>query len=526
MPGMQQNAYPFVNTVKDRDEVDIDRISSDWMLDEKLQKPYQCLTDMKKYFTQEYPDLRYNRCLGWGGNGLAAAFDVLNKQGEKIKSVVVKMLFSSDQELQKWERHRYAEHIVQLVYADILGLVDDRVIRDDKTRNRDSPMEDSPDSRDSDSSRNGDRDEEMTDYAVESIVDPTPNVFITEMLENGDLAAFIKKVRQHREQIPNPILWRLLLCLVRMCIGLAYPPAEIPEFKDKPIPITETVPPRLRDNPSRIVHFDIDPKNIFVGDVAQVEGEHTITPLLKLGDFGVASEIKSGQWDFYYERFRQYGKKGYYAPEQFCQDWDYIQPDTDQIQHHPIAGNFGSHTNVWALGYIMENLITTCYPAGPPVPTVSSERPPIGKTQYLTYAAHLQQPFYAHVDRDIIALVLRLQAHLPEDRPPLQEIEDYVLTNIRTKGNYGMTDYNLQAWIQGILYEVPPVMDEEAYAPGPVIKEVIGTGLADPVPDFNFQPQGHAVRPPGVQPQPRGLQEGWRNNGRWVNYRGRPTDNN
>lgn len=46
-----------------------------------------------------------------------------------------------------------------------------------------------------------------------------------------------------------------------MCIGLTYPPDRREEYNGLPGPIKETVPDPLKRNPSRIVHFDIDPKN-------------------------------------------------------------------------------------------------------------------------------------------------------------------------------------------------------------------------------------------------------------------------
>jgi len=59
---------------------------------------FRNLTRLKNYFAS-LPDaerFRYRRCLGWGGNGLAAAFDVLNDFGQKIRSIVVKTLFSDN----------------------------------------------------------------------------------------------------------------------------------------------------------------------------------------------------------------------------------------------------------------------------------------------------------------------------------------------------------------------------------------------------------------------------------------------
>ncbi|KAI0859489.1 hypothetical protein F4860DRAFT_256663 [Xylaria cubensis] len=112
MPGMRQEAFPYVPVRKD--EIDLDTITDDWMLEHKIRKPYQSVQLMKEYFARNYPELKYNRCLGWGGNGLAAAYDMMDEEGEKRKSVVVKMLFDDDQELQKWE--------VQNIWATSLHL--------------------------------------------------------------------------------------------------------------------------------------------------------------------------------------------------------------------------------------------------------------------------------------------------------------------------------------------------------------------------------------------------------------------
>ncbi|KAI1815031.1 kinase-like domain-containing protein [Poronia punctata] len=274
------------------------------------------------------------------------------------------------------------------------------------------------------------------------------------MLENGDLSEFICLVRDHKEKVPNTVLWRFLLCLVRMCIAMAYPPASLPGNRNVPGPITETVPPEgLRAKWfKRMVHFDMDPKNIFVGDL-MVGPEHRVTPILKLGDFGLAQEVRERMEGGYYERLRYIGKVGYYCPEQFCQDWDYIPENSKKTYKHPIAGNYGPHSNLWAAGYVMETLITLCYPAQPPHPTKTTRNPPRSKTEYLTYAAHLSQSLYSHVDPDLISVIFRLQAHSPADRPDLADLENYVLNRYPA----GLRERNSATeWIQKVLYEPPP----------------------------------------------------------------------
>lgn len=65
-----------------------------------------------------------------------------------------------------------------------------------------------------------------------------------------------------------------------MCIGLAFPPDSVEDYNDMPGPITETFIDYLKDEQRRIVHFDMDPRNIFIGSLSQ--DEHRITPILKV----------------------------------------------------------------------------------------------------------------------------------------------------------------------------------------------------------------------------------------------------
>lgn len=47
--------------------------------------------------------------------------------------------------------------------------------------------------------------------------------------------------------------------VIRMCLGLAYPPASFEENKNDASLVNETIHPE--HEPRRIVHFDFDPKN-------------------------------------------------------------------------------------------------------------------------------------------------------------------------------------------------------------------------------------------------------------------------
>ncbi|KAI1161567.1 kinase-like domain-containing protein [Nemania serpens] len=488
MPGLRQTAYPYLNKASEKFN-NIDEIHDRRLVEEKNMRAWDNLQFLKDYFAQTRR-VKYRKCLGWGGNGLAAAFDSVDDQGNPTGPVVVKMIFSHSRRAMKQEtdmcRYLKAEHITQIKYIDGEGMIDpNEDSRDDvqNAENEGANREDDP------GSGQGSR-----------------ALFITEMLENGDLSQLISAVRQHKERISNAILWRFCLCLIRMCLGLAYPPASFEENKNDASLVNETIHPE--HEPRRIVHFDFDPKNIFVGQVLPGTEEHNISPILKLGDFGLATDIQTGREDSYYEGFRHLAKQYFFAPEQFCADWDYIPLDEGRVKNHPIAGNYGVHTNIWAIGSTMECLITHAWPAWPPKPTNTTIVPPDGKEQYYTYAGHLWQPFYEYVDRDMIGIIMRMQAHFPADRPTLQQLEKYVLNKMRNLGTGDRTEGELQQWLQKILYEPPPP-GEEVVQMDQVEKQIIGI--------FNA---GQPARDPVAPQQRQGFRVRWRGGGQAGNNRG------
>ncbi|KAI3322000.1 kinase-like protein [Xylariaceae sp. AK1471] len=476
-------------------KVMIDEISDARNVSNSMLNAWMDLQRVKTYFENRRDARRfqYRRCLGWGGNGIAAAWDVLDGNGTPERAIVVKSLFNDEENALQAERHARSEHIVQLEFVNGEGLIDNK----SKSLTSETGEKRPPDDDDDGGGNPADTSRRRLPNAR-----PPPSTIILELLENGDLADFMIRVREHGEQVPNRVLWRFCLCLVRMCIGLAFPPSMFPELGNVPGPIKETVPEEGQDLPMRIVHFDFDPRNVFVGKVLG-EGDHKITPILKLGDFGLAKHIADNQNDWYYERMRACGKRGFFAPEQFCADWDYIETEWDLVSTHEIAGNYHWHTNVWGLGLVMECLITLCYPLIPPYPRMSSQFPPTGKVDYWTYGAHIATPDYDHVDKDIAGLIQRCQAHLPADRPQLKELEEFVERNLQRE-YIAESDEDVLEWIHKILYEPPP--DPAASAPvltNPVQQldgpgGIIGTGPGNPPRDPTFFPRG--IRLQRLQP--------------------------
>ncbi|KAI1109062.1 kinase-like domain-containing protein [Nemania sp. NC0429] len=407
----------------------LDDIPDRSLVKEEDQKAWDNLQYLKNYFAGGQV-MRYRKCLGWGGNGLAAAFDRFDAKGNRKDPVV---------------RFLKAEHITQLIYVHGEGLVN---------VNQTPPY----------SSGQG----------------PSHLLFMTELLENGDLSQLIANVRQHKEKFPNAILWRFL---IRMCIAMAYPPAAIEENRREPRLVRESV--HTQRQPTRVVHFDFDPKNIFIGQVVQNSPEHNASPILKLGDFGIAAEIQSGREDTYYEGYRKMAKQYFFAPEQFCADWNYIPHDLGQVASHPIAGNYGIHTNIYAVGSVMECLITHAWPAWPPKPTSCAVQPPEGKQQYHTYAGHLWQPHYRYVDRDLVSLIMRMQAHLPADRPTLQQLETAVVGKVNATGTSEAEQAEMRQWMQRVFYDPPPPPRWAGDHYDDVEKTVVGAEISQPAAGVN-----------------------------------------
>ncbi|KAL2016727.1 hypothetical protein VTK56DRAFT_3156 [Thermocarpiscus australiensis] len=109
---------------------------------------------------------------------------------------------------------------------------------------------------------------------------------------------------------------------------------------------------------NRLVHWDIDPQNILLGDyyVGPRPERHGVVPVLKLGDFGSACAInpellqqRSLMW-----QLRANAKYRFFTPEQFSEEWDWIDGCPNDAGHirHGTAGQYGWKTNLYQLGLL------------------------------------------------------------------------------------------------------------------------------------------------------------------------------
>ncbi|KAI1471306.1 kinase-like domain-containing protein [Daldinia caldariorum] len=363
---------------------------------------------------------------------------------------------------------------------------------------------------------------------------------ILEYLGNGDLGHLIQRIEKaslprEEKRVPNRVLWSFWLCLVRACVGLEFPPRMYhPERHDRHDPakirraleeaaasnpeggpdqwkgtgddLYEEVPPtRKRWAGRRLVHFDIDAKNVLIGgpDRNARDGEHAIIPRLKLADYGRARIIKPNKGNQYYLRHRFTGKYGHYAPEQFGTDWDHVNVETTsgwELAEERVAGHYGSPMNVWGIALTLWTLMTV---SRPPVPPQRSAEEPIH------YAALLMDdPELGYIDEDLRRTITQCMRHHPEERPPLD-----TLMRGAKEGSVrrypGETDHMIRNWVQTFIYDAvqpdnaPPL---NPYGPYPYPENVEPPAPAPApapvkVPWNPFAPHGPA---PGPAPPPWG----------------------
>ncbi|OTB01953.1 hypothetical protein M426DRAFT_13948 [Hypoxylon sp. CI-4A] len=196
--------------------------------------------------------------------------------------------------------------------------------------------------------------------------------------------------------------------------------------------------------------------------------EHELVPSLKLADFGLTKDVKFYKRNVYYAAKRGIGKAGFYSPEQFGGDWNHIPPERDgpQAGEHMIAGNYGSHTNVWHIALTLWMLMTQLDTPLPPQPQLPpdfevteqddafGDPGPTGVS--ISYAPLITGPnsIYSRIDEELRNTVFQCMYHRPADRPKIEALYDQAAKGIKKRFD-GETDAFIKEWVGTFFFDAP-----------------------------------------------------------------------
>ncbi|KAI1338683.1 kinase-like domain-containing protein [Xylariaceae sp. FL0016] len=442
------------------------------------------------------PEYKYQKTLGKGGQGLCAHYkSMLDDTKGLPRDIVLKVGLDGWEnravryEKQQLSKYKRAAHIVQAIDQTSLGFKprsgvkrilhphdssdeegssgdEDRPAPPDTMRKRRKRMDQAElDKRSQRWYQGRDRDnpslylteDGLPNVGALSIEDSPPgdnkDYIIIELFANGTLWNFICRMNAHKQKVPGRILWSFWLCMVKQCIAMAYPPRKFhPERFTRPKgDLDEMIPDeQYRWRMKRMVHFDIDPQNIFVADFDMSE-QHMIGPRLKLGDFGLAMEMKTQKRDVYYQSVRKQGKNLYFTPESFAEEWDHLDVSRNgsNVCDARTAGSFGPETNVYMIGNVGFNLVTGLVSPNPPLPGFVNG--PDGQ-QTITYGWRILESTYEHVDMDLRTMIARCMCHYPDERPSLEELLAHAQAGLAKAAPAGQSDDEVRTWLRDYVH--------------------------------------------------------------------------
>ncbi|KAI1484402.1 kinase-like domain-containing protein [Biscogniauxia mediterranea] len=518
---VRRNTQQFLNWSEIRRDIEMNLPNKPPNMSQTASRAWDRLQEAKLYFNS-IPNVEYKTCLGRGGQGIIILC-VYTKPDTGVKRhFVVKLPFTGD--AQVWnsealriegsvmERLDRAEHIVQLIPREEVGLPPappdrPRVIslnpHDSEEGERESSGSASPDSdvphilppprsalsqeeqrRRRDQWEKGDTRNQnewsafMTREAKKGFRGYR-DYLVLEYLKNGPLMNLILFNRASNRHTPNRVLWSFWLCLVRACIGLEFWPKKFHPDRHRPVApgtsrdLTEELPqPNRRWRRRRLVHYDIDPLNILIGDLDLDDPDHS-----SISDFGLSQRVYPEKRDVYYHSMRHYAKESFFTPEQFTNRWDKfgVDPDSDEISRYlntgtAVGANYDVASNIWGIASSMYYLITGHLPPRPPHPkrhTLRAGRLKM-RTTLWTYGDSLFDRAYYFVDRDLIDILVRCLAYNPRHRPGLDELLD-VAKRGQQKMFAGETDQAIKDYFTaaGINAPTPQAAANAGYVPNP-----------------------------------------------------------
>ncbi|KAI1499025.1 kinase-like domain-containing protein [Biscogniauxia marginata] len=246
---------------------------------------------------------------------------------------------------------------------------------------------------------------------------------VMEYLENGTLDTLAS--RTEGVDLPNRVVTFILLCLTRACIGMAYPPPGPNPDGSQP---EETTDPSKA--PGLLAHFDINNGNVMFGRLDRTRREHALLPILKLIDFGLASN-------------KDYPSTA--APQQVA-GFDAVL----QLEKHRTNGatSHGVEANICDIANVL-------------VLTLAR----IGMGTDEKCRREMMNPNnFAHLDNDLRLLIARCLAADPSNRPKLDDLLARLQQLVRDQadiayaqqpGKSRESDAEIEAFVQRYILDAP-----------------------------------------------------------------------
>ncbi|KAJ4311404.1 hypothetical protein N0V84_010457 [Fusarium piperis] len=357
------------------------------------------------------------KILAVGGHGYVSLWRVWFEDGSSKKVVIKRDLrgyFAVDDESYFHLRYAGAEHTSQVLdlHAEAMEIQDQVRLRNPLARLR---------------YRNG------AYFNARSL-----KLIVFEYMDHGDLYHVLTLAGHNKVQFLDRTLWGIWECLVRGVAAVAYVPSFLAMYRnfDKELQTAmdtnrlEHFLAQLENiQQSHDVHLDLEELNVLAGTA----DSHPYQPIFKLHDLGAYSWTMSDCWkswdDCKYWQMRKPCKIHRVAPEQVHQDWDQLRTDgtvnmdgsqfagEDLTQGHRIAGRFGTWTNIFLIGKVMEAVITLFTQSYPfdAFHFDSMDGTQSGKT----YGWLLDDESYSHVDPALRDMIMRCQLEAPGERPSI-----------------------------------------------------------------------------------------------------------
>ncbi|KAK4643692.1 hypothetical protein QC761_405870 [Podospora bellae-mahoneyi] len=218
-----------------------------------------------------------------------------------------------------------------------------------------------------------------------------------------------------------------------------------------------------------------------------------------MADFGASETIEQDvlfKNPFKMWEYRVRGKFSYWAPEQFSEEWDYVEALPHDIlpPDHVVAGKYSWKLNLWQAAQSMVTLLTGMYPESPPIPTWME----FGQVEGWGYGAYVLEGLKPYVDPRLTNILARCMMENLDHRPDIGELQGEMVAILayyrhlgQQEGNPDETDWprnwhkapyeeqtpwadrQLHAWVDEVLYQpasapapgVPPPADDGGLSP-------------------------------------------------------------